>query len=122
MYTYIIESQGFIKIGRTIEMESRLKSYETHNPMFKVLKIMKEDLEQDLHYLMWDMRFKNEWFSLDEETLEFLLSEEAIKQARARKQERHERYYQDYYPKPKKKETFSDFSPLGILSTDFITA
>jgi len=70
MYTYIIESQGLYKIGRAIDLEKRLRGYKTHNPSFKVVKVIDGDYEKELHHAFKKRRSHLEWYKLDLNTIE----------------------------------------------------
>jgi len=78
MYTYIIECQDYIKIGFTTDMNTRLNAYNTHNPLYKVLRVIDGNYESFLHRKFSNKRFKNEWFLLNEEDVNFLLTESLI--------------------------------------------
>lgn len=69
MYTYIIESQGLYKIGRAKNVEKRINQYRTHNPLFKVVKVINGDYERLLHKIFWDKRSHLEWYNLTQEEI-----------------------------------------------------
>lgn len=67
---YLLKSEELYKIGRTIDFESRFKSYITENPykvdvMHKVKVADYAGVERHLHELMSIYRVKGEWFNLD---------------------------------------------------------
>lgn len=72
MITYIIESQGFYKIGKTKNISTRLKCFNTHCFNFKLIKIIYKDIESLLHLVFAEKRVKLEWFNLDDEDLLFI--------------------------------------------------
>ena len=74
LYTYIIESQGYYKIGKSIDMEQRLGDYNTHNPVYKLICVIKGDYEDELHEKYDNKRFKLEWFSLTEDEVNQILN------------------------------------------------
>ena len=68
--TYIIESQGYYKIGKTKDLETRLKVFDTHCFKFAVVKLIYSDIEDVLHEVFKHKRIKLEWFALDKEDLD----------------------------------------------------
>jgi hypothetical protein len=67
MYTYTIESQGLYKIGKAKNVEKRIKAYKTHNPMFKLIKTIEGDYEEQLHIIYKNKRSHLEWFNLTQD-------------------------------------------------------
>lgn len=74
MVTYIIESQGLYKIGKTSNIEYRLSCYRTHNPKFELIHVMEFDCEMFLHKHFSDKQFKLEWFTLTLNDVEWIRS------------------------------------------------
>ncbi len=72
MYTYIIESQGYYKIGKAKDVDRRLKDYNTHNPVFKLIIVIGSDCEKYLHLRFATKRFKYEWFKLLQEDIKWI--------------------------------------------------
>lgn len=72
MYTYILKSDKWYKVGRAINMDSRLKTYETHNPNFEVIYVVDGDYESCLHDYYSDKRDKGEWFLVDSDDIQFI--------------------------------------------------
>lgn len=66
MYTYIIESQGYHKIGKAVDVLKRINGYKTHNPVFKIILILGFDCERYLHRKFLNKRFRGEWFTLND--------------------------------------------------------
>ena len=68
---YLIESQNYYKIGYAVDVKSRMKSYFTHNPDFKLLDECNGDekIEAILHNRLKHLRVKGEWFQKDPEVL-----------------------------------------------------
>lgn len=70
---YIIKSQGRYKIGKTRTPYARIKSYQTHNPIYNIeaLSIQEDysEVERYLHSMLAPYRFKGEWFNLDDDIL-----------------------------------------------------
>lgn len=58
--TYIIESQGHYKIGKTKDLETRLKVFDTHCFKFAVVKLIYLDIEDVLHEVFKHKRIKLE--------------------------------------------------------------
>lgn len=76
MYTYVIKSCGYYKIGKTQSIESRLKVFETHNPNFELVYLINIDCENYLHCHFYKKRYKLEWFTLEIEDLEWIRDNE----------------------------------------------
>lgn len=72
MYTYIIESQGLHKIGKTGNLEKRYKGIETNNPIFQVVREIEGDIEKLLHNTMKEKHVKLEWYKLNEEDIKLI--------------------------------------------------
>jgi hypothetical protein len=49
MYTYIIKSGEYYKIGKTIDPNKRFSQYNTHNPDYNIVKLIKGNCEKYLH-------------------------------------------------------------------------
>lgn len=64
MITYIIKSQGYYKIGKTKDIATRLKVFNTHCFEFKLIKLIYADIETLLHTKFESKRVKLEWFKL----------------------------------------------------------
>lgn len=64
MLTYIIKSNSIYKIGRTTNLEKRLKSLATGNPDIEVIIVYNEDIESSLHNLFKEYHYKLEWYKL----------------------------------------------------------
>lgn len=70
---YLIESSDYYKIGYCKDIETRMRSYRTHNPDWLLIDVMEGDRtkEQFLHNLLKLYRYKLEWFYKDDYILEF---------------------------------------------------
>lgn len=68
---YLIESSNYYKIGFTTDLDTRIKSYITANPDFRLIdtKIGSKQDETNLHKLCKKYKYKNEWFFKNEEIL-----------------------------------------------------
>lgn len=67
MQTYIVGMQGtdWIKIGKTTNMECRLKTLQTGNPhLLTVLWLHDGDMESELHAIFDPFRVHGEWFTV----------------------------------------------------------
>ena len=78
-YIYILESQGYYKIGKTINIKSRISKYTTENPneiniihTFKADNYTKE--EERLHKKFKKKNHRGEWFDLDEKDINYILT------------------------------------------------
>lgn len=69
MFTYIIKSQGFYKIGRASNIKKRLSAYKTHNPSFELIKKIEGDYESSLHFLFLKKHSHLEWFNLNQDDI-----------------------------------------------------
>ncbi len=69
MLTYILKSNNLYKIGKTKDIEQRLKSYHIHSPGFQLIRLIESDIEKELHNLYKVKRKKGEWFKLTEEDI-----------------------------------------------------
>ena len=74
---YLIESGDYYKIGFTKNWNNRSKEYETHNPNFKILRLVPVGTKEDetfLHKKLSEFKFKNEWFYKDTKIIEIFES------------------------------------------------
>lgn len=78
MITYIIESQGIYKIGKTENIEYRLSCYRTHNPKFELIHVMEFDCEMFLHNHFKEKQYMLEWFYLDEDDISWIRNNHSI--------------------------------------------
>lgn len=76
MFTYIIKSQEYYKIGRTTNMENRIRSYDTHNPCYKITLVFSFDCETYLRNYFINKRFKNDWYNLTNEDIQWIINNE----------------------------------------------
>lgn len=61
--TYIVlDTLGFFKVGRTKDFSSRIRQITTANPHIVVFKIIDFDCENQIHEMLFNYRYKNEWF------------------------------------------------------------
>lgn len=67
--TYVIKSQGHYKIGKTMDLGMRLRSFNTHCFDFKLVKLIYSDIEALLHVKFAKKRVKLEWFKLTKKDL-----------------------------------------------------
>jgi hypothetical protein len=69
MYTYIIESQGYYKIGKARDIVNRIESYRSHNPVFEIIRCYEGDFEKELQTVFLDKIVFREWFKLTAEDI-----------------------------------------------------
>lgn len=74
-YIYIIEIDGYFKIGRTKDIKKRLVSIKTSNANKEKVVLLLEvpyykSAEKLLHFKFRRKRIKGEWFSLTKEDIE----------------------------------------------------
>jgi predicted GIY-YIG superfamily endonuclease len=71
-FVYAIQTpDGQVKIGRTVDMKTRLNVYNTHLPKYEVLKVIwvEEEaqwVEHKLHTAFKQYKLVGEWFQLDQ--------------------------------------------------------
>lgn len=78
MITYIIESQGLYKIGKTKNWGKRQKSYNTTNPLWKLEFLIEDNVETYLHLQYSNKRINNEWFALTNTDLDLIKNQHNI--------------------------------------------
>jgi hypothetical protein len=77
-YIYLLKStNNYYKIGRTINMDMRMKQYDCHAPgpitlihSFPVLDMVQA--EKELHERFASKRYNGEWFALDKEDVAYI--------------------------------------------------
>lgn len=74
---YILESNGFYKIGVSADIDARIKNLQIGNPhiishVFSRMVPEAYEVEQELHDMFAEYRIKGEWFKFDTKTLEIL--------------------------------------------------
>lgn len=73
MITYIIKSGKYYTIGRTKNLEERLKTYRTHNPDFEIMRVFDGDYERSLHEHFKEYRIdRREWFILSKNQIDVI--------------------------------------------------
>jgi len=78
-YVYVVEGGGYYKIGLSNDVDRRLTQLAVQPPFeLTVIHIIETDdmfgLEAELHEVFTDKRVRGEWFELDEEDIEWLLT------------------------------------------------
>ncbi len=62
--TYVVlDKFGFFKVGRSKDINSRLRQIETANIHIVAHKIINFDCENEIHNFLSHFRYKNEWFT-----------------------------------------------------------
>lgn len=79
-YVYLIESNGFYKIGKATNVHTRFKKYITENPHeVKLLHYsqFKKPLfmESLFHKLFKEWHFRGEWFQIPKGSVEYVIRE-----------------------------------------------
>jgi len=65
--TYIIkDASGLFKIGKSKNIERRIKALQTSNPTIELVLTIEGDIELNLHEKYAALRVKGEWFKLSE--------------------------------------------------------
>jgi hypothetical protein len=69
---YLIESGDFYKIGKSKNVEERLKSYRLHNPDTILIDTadVNDDLEKVAHDMLMDLKHDSEWFRKDQRVID----------------------------------------------------
>lgn len=71
--TYIIkDSSGLYKIGKSYNVDQRLKSLLVGNPLIELVYKIQNDVESELHNKFKNKRFNGEWFRLSSEDLTYI--------------------------------------------------
>lgn len=75
-YVYILECQGYYKIGKANDLKSRVTHFQTGNPfpitvVFSKASVFATSLEPALHELLAELRVAGEWFKLNDKALKF---------------------------------------------------
>jgi Meiotically up-regulated gene 113 len=78
-FVYLIKSNGVYKIGKTKNLENRLRAYTTQNPfgIDVVLSLYVSDYsaaERELLSAFDDKRYQGEWFTLEDKDVEYIKS------------------------------------------------
>lgn len=74
-FIYVVRSQGFYKIGRTKNKESRTRKYVTENPLPIEFVVWTEvdacwHVERELHKALEPKRYRSEWYRLEDGDVE----------------------------------------------------
>jgi len=60
--TYLLCDGDLYKIGKTLDIESRLKAIHSSNPRVRLVTFTNRDIESELHDIYFENRFQKEWF------------------------------------------------------------
>lgn len=73
--TYVMyDGSALYKIGRSVNPNERLRSLCTANPSLQLIMVCNADIECTIHKLFTSKRVKREWFKLDQNDMDLLLS------------------------------------------------
>ena len=71
---YLLENSGYYKIGFTEDLYNRLSAYRTNNPIdvivIDVIEGLGQSEEKELHDLLKDYNYRNEWYVKDKKVLD----------------------------------------------------
>ena len=77
-YVYLLKSGDLYKIGFASDWQKRKKSYDTHNPDYKLIFLYKGydsfEVESFLHKKYIDKNVQGEWFDLSDDEILYLIS------------------------------------------------
>ena len=68
-YIAIDSSTGYVKIGKSINPESRIRALATANVHIKLYAIMNDDCEKELQKKLINYKISGEWFKISHEIL-----------------------------------------------------
>ena len=63
-YCITLNNSNLIKIGRTVNLETRVRQIKTGNPFVKDVYYLSGDYENYIHRCLIDSRIKGEWFDV----------------------------------------------------------
>jgi len=69
MFTYIVKTGIYYKIGRSEDVQNRMNQHKTSNPDITLVKMYNGDFEKELHNLFETKRHTREWFVLTNKDL-----------------------------------------------------
>lgn len=73
--TYLVSgSNGLIKIGKTIDVNKRIKVLQSINPEIKIIACCDKDVELELHEKYSKKRIQSEWFSLTKDDIDEIMN------------------------------------------------
>lgn len=72
---YLIESNGYLKIGFAKDVDKRMKQYATHNPEFNLIDATSGELSDEtaLHRELTPYRYKSEWYYFNKKVVQIWL-------------------------------------------------
>ncbi len=78
-YVYIFEGHGLYKIGKAIDVKSRLQNYRTHSPVpIQSIHVFEAtpagEAESVLHNRFHAKRMHGEWFALNADDIALILA------------------------------------------------
>lgn len=77
--TYIMtDSSNLFKIGKSQDVDDRLHNLKLGNPSLKIVLIINEDVEKELHKHFYSKMISREWFSLDKNDLDYVIRNYSI--------------------------------------------
>lgn len=77
MITYILRINNYCTIGKTANLEKRLRAYSTHSPKIDLVRVFKGDYEKELHEKFANRRVdRREWFRLSYDDISSIEFEE----------------------------------------------
>jgi hypothetical protein len=72
--TYLMtDASGYIKIGKSQDIDKRLSTLKIGNPTIKVINFLDKNIEHELHTIYKSKRIIGEWFDLNNEDLQNII-------------------------------------------------
>ena len=75
MQTYFaIDDSGLVKIGRSIDWKNREKQLKTGNANIKIILVLQEDVEVELHKKFYDYQYSGEWYRISKDDINKIIN------------------------------------------------
>ena len=71
---FAIDDSGLIKIGRSNDWEKREKQLKTGNANIKIILVLKEDVEVELHKKFYDYQYSGEWYRISKDDINKIIN------------------------------------------------
>lgn len=71
---FAIDDSGLIKIGRSNDWEKREKQLKTGNANIKIILVLQEDVEVELHKKFYDYQYSGEWYRISKDDINKIIN------------------------------------------------